>query len=129
MHSNYVFLTARAPYRQIGTGSVIAFVVERAIGRAGVDAPSRGSHLLRHSVATRMLGEGAPLPSIGALLRHRSVETTKEYARVDSALLAQVAQPWPETMAQDTSIASSSAMDHDRLLAVAQPWPGEELSC
>jgi len=34
---------------------------------------------------------------IGAVLRHRSVESTALYAKVDVDLLRQVAQPWPGT--------------------------------
>ena len=33
-------------------------------------------------------------PTIGVVLRHRSVETTALYAKVDTALLRSVAQPW-----------------------------------
>jgi site-specific recombinase XerD len=47
-------------------------------------------------VATDMLRQGATLTEIGALLRHRSSETTAIYAKVDVALLKTVAQPWPE---------------------------------
>ena len=89
-----VFLTARTPIRPIGS-SGLRDVVCRAIERAGVRAPSRGSHVLRHSLATRLLREGATLDTIGALLRHRDVNTTALYAKVDVDLLRQVAQPWP----------------------------------
>ena len=65
--------------------------------RAGVKAPSRGAaHLLRHSIATTMLRHGASLQEISALLRHRSIETTEIYAKVDVGALEQIAQPWPE---------------------------------
>jgi len=33
---------------------------------------------------------------IAEVLRHRSIETTALYAKVDVQLLEQVAQPWPE---------------------------------
>jgi site-specific recombinase XerD len=56
---------------------------------------SRGTHLLRHSFATRLLREGATLDMIGAVLRHRDVNTTALYAKVDVGLLRRVAQPWP----------------------------------
>ena len=71
-----------------------AAIVRRAIVRAGVSTPTRGAHLLRHSAATAMLREGISLPSIGIVLRHRSVETTAHYAKVDVELLRSVAQPW-----------------------------------
>ena len=43
-----------------------------------------------------MLRQGASLPSIGALLRHASVETTAHYAKVDVPLLHTVVSAWPE---------------------------------
>ena len=36
------------------------------------------------------------LEDIAAVLRHRSIETTALYAKVDLQGLAQVVQPWPE---------------------------------
>ena len=92
--TDHVFLTARPPIHPI-RASGLRDVVCRAIGRAGVRAPSRGTHVLRHSLATRLLRAGATLDAIGAVLRHRNVNTTALYAKVDVGLLRQVAQPWP----------------------------------
>jgi len=92
--TDLIFLTSCAPMGPLGT-SGLRGVIRRAIKRAGVRAPSHGAHLLRHSLATRLLREGATLDAIGAVLRHRSVDTTAIYAKVDVDLLRQVAQPWP----------------------------------
>src|SRR5439155_1175761 len=73
---------------------VSADAVQRAMVRAAVAAPTRGAHLLRHSAATAMLRDGISLPAIAVVLRHRSVETTAHYAKVDTELLRSVAQPW-----------------------------------
>ena len=89
-------MTDRPPIRPIGSDG-LRDVVARAIERAGVETPSRGTHLLRHSLATRLLRDGATLDAIGALLRHCDVNTTALYAKVDVDLLRQVAQPWPGT--------------------------------
>jgi site-specific recombinase XerC len=43
-----------------------------------------------------MLRADVDLEGIAAVLRHRSVETTALYAKVDLQMLGQVAQPWPE---------------------------------
>jgi integrase/recombinase XerD len=43
-----------------------------------------------------MLRHGASLHDIAAVLRHRSIETTQIYAKVDIAMLQEIAQPWPE---------------------------------
>ena len=66
--------------------------------RASVSAPSLGAHILRHTAATQMLREGLPLDDIRTVLRHRSVDMTATYAKVDIELLQQVAQPWPEVL-------------------------------
>jgi len=50
--------------------------------------------LLRHSAATAMLRHGVSLAGVGAVLRHRSTTTTMHYAKVDFALLSEIAQPW-----------------------------------
>jgi len=70
-------------------------VVRHALQRAGVKAPLKGAHLLRHTAATQMLRSGVPLDQIGLVLRHRSIDMSAHYAKVDVALLRGVAQPWP----------------------------------
>jgi integrase/recombinase XerD len=91
-----IFLRSSAPYRSFTGPCAISGVVKLALKRAGItDAPSRGANLLRHSAATGMLRAGATLDAIGAVLRHRSVDTTAHYAKVDIAMLRQIAQPWP----------------------------------
>jgi integrase/recombinase XerD len=91
-----LFLRSCAPYRPFASPSTISCVVSLALRRAGIeDPPSRGANLLRHSAATAMLRGGATLQSVGAVLRHRSLDTTAHYAKVDLSMLQQIAQPWP----------------------------------
>jgi site-specific recombinase XerD len=92
-----IFLRSMAPYQPLSVSSVVSCIVRRAISRAGiVNAPSRGANLMRHSAATGMLRGGATLEVIGAVLRHRSLDTTAHYAKVDVGMLSRLAQPWPE---------------------------------
>jgi site-specific recombinase XerD len=82
--------------RKLSARGTVSTMVARALRRAGVQSPIRGAHVLRHSAATTMLRQGVSLQAIGAVLRHRSIETTEQYAKVDTRLLRLVAQPWPE---------------------------------
>jgi integrase/recombinase XerD len=93
--SRQVFLRARAPRRRLVGPCAIGDVVRAALQRAGLDPPLKGSHLLRHSLATQMLNRGASLAEIGELLRHRCQQTTTIYAKVDLASLRPLALPWP----------------------------------
>ena len=91
-----LFLRSKAPYRPFTTSSSISYIVDRALRRAGIeDPPSRGAGLLRHSAATTMLRAGATLEAVGAVLRHRSLDMTAHYAKVDVTMLEAIAQPWP----------------------------------
>lgn len=92
--SGKVFLFSAAPVQPI-TADAISGIVYWAILRAGVKAPNRGCHLLRHSAATRWLRDGLAMKDIQTLLRHQSIETTRVYAKVDVAALREIAQPWP----------------------------------
>jgi integrase/recombinase XerD len=92
-----VFVRSLPPFRKLSYQAV-GNVVRMAIQRAGVVSPNSGSHVLRHSAATNMLRQGMSLAGIGAVLRHRSLSTTTRYAKVDHALLSEIAQPWPEVI-------------------------------
>lgn len=95
--SDHLFLRVASPVGPFPTNSTaVSDIVESAIHRAGVSAPAHGAHLLRHSAATALLAEDASLESIAVLLRHRSLDTTAHYAKVDVKLLRELAQPWPE---------------------------------
>lgn len=91
----HVFITALAPFVPFSRW-LVSTIVDRALRNAQIDAPSRGAHLLRHSAATAMLRQGVPLETIGTVLRHRSIETTACYTKVDIELLTQVTEPWLE---------------------------------
>jgi integrase/recombinase XerD len=91
-----IFLRSKAPYRPFAGSWSISDIVRLALKRADITtAPSQGANLLRHSAATGMLRAGATLDAIGAVLRHRSADTTAHYAKVDILMRRQVTQPWP----------------------------------
>ncbi len=91
-----LFLRSIAPFKPFSSGDGVSTVVKHALRRAGIESQAKGAHLLRHTAATEMLRHGVPLDKIGLVLRHRSIDMTAYYAKVDFALLQQVAQPWPE---------------------------------
>ncbi len=88
-----VFLRSKAPYEPIASGTV-ASTVRRACRRAGIS--EFGSHRLRHTAACEMVKANVPLVRIGQVLRHRSLQSTAIYARVDVERLRALAAPWPE---------------------------------
>ena len=64
--------------------------------RAGVERPKQiAAHLFRHTLASRMLQQGANLREISEVLRHRSLTSTEIYAKIDMPSLNDVVRPWP----------------------------------
>ena len=94
--TRYVFVRAIAPFEPFSSSSAVANVVRNALRRANLNPSRKGSHLLRRSLATMMLQEGASLIEIGQILRHQKADTTAIYAKVDLGRLRPIARPWPE---------------------------------
>lgn len=90
--SRKLLLRVHAPHGALSSGAVKS-IVRAACRRAGL--PALGAHRLRHTAATQMLRHGSPLTEIAQVLRHRHVDTTAIYAKVDRVSLRQLAQPWP----------------------------------
>jgi site-specific recombinase XerD len=86
--------------RPIGP-DLVRKTIRQAYARAGL--PYTRSHLLRHTMASRLLAGGASLKEVADVLRHRSLNTTLIYAKLDSGRLVEVALPWPGISAAATT--------------------------
>jgi integrase/recombinase XerD len=96
--SRRVFLRRCAPHVGLSGPSAVCLIAREALRLAGLRPKGRvGAHIFRHSLARRMLQRGASLGEISQVLRHRSIETTQIYAKVDFEGLRGVALPWPGT--------------------------------
>lgn len=87
-----VFLRAKAPFTPIAPRTV-GSTVRRACWRAGI--AEVGAHRLRHTVACEMIAADVSLLAVGEVLRHRSLQSTAIYARVDIEQLRRLAVAWP----------------------------------
>jgi site-specific recombinase XerD len=93
--SRRVFLQCRPPFRPCTVNGTIRWMVRQAFQSAGIAIrPRTGSHMLRHSAASRMLNRGASFKEVADVLGHRSLQTTGIYAKLELDALAAVALPW-----------------------------------
>ena len=91
-----LFLRTLAPRVGFASHNAITLIAKTALERAGIRGfAHHGAHLFRHSLATELLRSGATLSEIGQLLRHRSHDTTRIYAKVDIDTLRTLGLPWP----------------------------------
>ncbi len=92
-----VFVRHIAPRDEPVGPDLVRKTIRQAYARAGL--PYTRSHLLRHTMANRLLAGGSSLKEVADVLRHRSLNTTMIYAKLDSRKLAEVALPWPGSAA------------------------------
>jgi integrase len=92
-----VFVRHIAPHDQPAGADLVRKTIRLAFARAGL--PYTRSHLLRHTMANRLLAGGSSLKEVAVVLRHRSLNTTLIYAKLDSRKLVEVALPWPGSAA------------------------------
>ena len=95
--SRRVFVRHVAPADQPVGADVARNTVRAAYLRAGL--PHTRVHILRHTLASRLLATGGTLKEVADVLRHRELNTSMIYAKVDRAHLAAVAMPWPRSAA------------------------------
>lgn len=104
------FVSVRAPYGPL-TSHAIVGIATTALRAAGIDRG--GAHRLRHTAATQMLRRGASMTEVAQVLRHRHLNTTAIYAKVDHVSLRTIAKPWPV-----------DRRDFESVRELACPWPG-----
>jgi site-specific recombinase XerD len=89
-----VFLKVNPPFGPFGDSDSLHHIVKYWRQLAGITFRSpqrRGLHSLRHTLATRLLEKGTPLPTIAEILGHTSLESTRIYAKADVEALRGVA--------------------------------------
>ncbi len=92
--SNPFIFVRLLPPRDAPLGaSGIRAVISNAFRRIGL---SHGrTHALRHTMACRLLDRGSSLKEVADVLRHRSLNTSLIYVKLDTPRLAAVALAWP----------------------------------
>jgi integrase/recombinase XerC len=88
-----VFARRLAPLDQPISPHAVRRVIRDAFARIGLTHGR--SHAMRHTLACRLIDQGSSLKEVADVLRHRSLNTTLIYAKLDRPRLAAVALPWP----------------------------------
>jgi site-specific recombinase XerD len=91
-----LFVRMRAPHIGFQSSGAIRHILQKHARAAGISAPFLGSHVLRHSHATRQIDQGASATVVGDILGHRRPESTSVYVRVAMQRLRGMALPVPQ---------------------------------
>jgi len=84
--NSYVFLRFLAPFRPLCDHSACYALVRKAFQQAGIRLGNerKGIHVIRHSVASRMLSKGVPVTIISSMLGHTNKASTDIYLTTDT---------------------------------------------
>ncbi|MBZ0130759.1 MAG: site-specific integrase [Rhodobacteraceae bacterium] len=85
-----LFFTSHAPIRPLGRNALGKIVRDR-LAAIGIVTGRRGTHALRHAAAQHLLDQGMSMKVIGDFLGHRDPSSTMIYAKVNLAVLREVA--------------------------------------
>jgi len=80
-----IFVRHKAPFEPFAPTDNLSRVMTKTLRRAGLDQRpgARGLYLLRHTLATRMLGANVPIKMISDILGHTSTDSTLGYTKID----------------------------------------------
>jgi integrase len=83
--SPYVFLSDNAPHKPLKEHSACYSVVRNIFSHAGIRLGNemKGTRLLRHHVASKMLKKGVPVQTISLILGHVNPNSTDIYLTTD----------------------------------------------
>lgn len=95
VNCEHLFLRSVPPFRKLTSPAVFGGVVRHSIKALGIATPSFGTHLLRHTLATHMINNGATLKETADILNHSSIDTTFIYAKVQIERLRRIVMPFP----------------------------------
>ena len=90
-----VFLSHDPPFRPFSSSGSVSRIVRTRLQQAGIPIKRGGAHLLRHSLATRLVEQRRPIKEIADLLGHRDINSTALYVKVAAPQLVEVALPFP----------------------------------
>lgn len=88
-----IFVRHNGDHDQPITPSAVQKIIKWACRRAGLMHYS--AHSFRHTLACRLVENGSSLKEVADVLRHRSLNTTLIYAKLDTPKLSVVPLPWP----------------------------------
>lgn len=89
-----LFLTIKGLARPLSKHNHYYNNIKKYFVKANITSASKGSRLIRHSFASRLVNQQVPIKIIADLLGHRWIETTFIYTKVNVSQLRQLAREW-----------------------------------
>lgn len=93
--TKHLFVQTKMPFHPLSASSAVRHILVKHAKIAGLEAPYLGSHVLRHSNASRHIDLGTRPRVLSDLLGHRDPESISAYVRIATRSLREVSLPVP----------------------------------
>ncbi|AGS25147.1 phage integrase/recombinase family protein (plasmid) [Rhizobium etli bv. mimosae str. Mim1] len=93
--TRHIFVQMQVPFKPFVRSSAIGHIVAKHAKKAGINASSLGSHVLRHTHAGRQIDLGTRPQVVSELLGHSDPESVSAYVRIATDSLREIALPVP----------------------------------
>ena len=93
--TRHIFVQMQIPFKPFVRAGAIRHIVAKHAKKAGIDAPSLGSHVLRHSHAGRQIDLGTRPQVLSELLGHTDPESVSAYVGIATDSLREIALAVP----------------------------------
>jgi integrase/recombinase XerD len=90
-----VFLKLKHGKTQPIKRGTVGSAMSAGLAQFGIILPKKGTHIMRRTVASRMIQNGSSIKEVSDVLRHRDLDTSMIYTKINIPLLSEVAMPWP----------------------------------
>jgi site-specific recombinase XerD len=93
--TRHLFVQMRMPFSPLDTASAVRHILHKHAKTAGLNAANLGSHVLRHSHASREIDLGASPKVVSDILGHSDPDSISAYVRIATERLREVSLPMP----------------------------------
>jgi integrase/recombinase XerD len=93
--TRHLFVSVRAPHQWLACSGAVRHILHKHARSARVSAPFLGTHVLRHTHASRHIELGTRPKVVSDILGHRDPQSTSAYIRVATEPLRRMALPVP----------------------------------
>lgn len=93
--TRHVFVAMKIPFGPFVSSGAVRHILIKHARVAGIEAPYLGSHVLRHSNASRQIDVGTHPRVLSDLLGHRDPESISAYVRIATESLREISLPVP----------------------------------
>ena len=99
VNGQIIFLSLKPPNEPLNSSSGLSSIISKLLNKCNIQLSRnsrRGTHILRHTFASRLLLQGVPMKNISDMLGHKFYDTTVSYTKIDTLRMKKICLEWED---------------------------------